>query len=88
MLALGGVVLLTEPWHGDVNLAGLGYAGLAAVGWGGCIVMTQRVGDRFSGITGLALAVPIAALTAAVVGIPLAASHVTPAHHRRRGPAR
>jgi inner membrane transporter RhtA len=34
-LALIGVVLLTEPWKGDINLAGLGFAGLAAIGWAG-----------------------------------------------------
>ena len=26
-MALLGVVLLTEPWHGDINLAGIGFAG-------------------------------------------------------------
>lgn len=32
-VALLGVVLLTEPWRGEVNLAGVGFAALAAVGW-------------------------------------------------------
>ena len=77
-VALVGVVLLTEPWQGDVNLAGIAFAGFAAIGWATYIVLTQRVGDRFDGITGLTITVPIAAITAGVVGIPQAAGHLTP----------
>lgn len=76
-LALIGVVGLTEPWHGDIDAAGLVLAGLAAVGWGTYILLTQRVGDRFTGLTGLSMTIPVAALTAAVVGIPQAAGHIT-----------
>jgi inner membrane transporter RhtA len=76
-VALLGVALLTEPWHGHVHAAGLGFAALAAVGWGGYIVLTQRVGDRFTGLTGLSLTVPVAAVTAAVFGIPQAAGHLS-----------
>ena len=39
---------------------------------------TQRIGDRFSGIGGLSLTIPVAAATAAVVGVPQAAGHLTP----------
>jgi inner membrane transporter RhtA len=67
-----GVGLLTRPWHGDVNLVGVGFAGLAAVGWACYILLTQQIGDRFSGVTGLALTVPVAAVTASVLGIPQA----------------
>ncbi len=77
VLALGGVVLLTEPWHGEVNPVGILFAGLAAVGWALYIVLSQRVGDRFSGISSLSLTIPIAAVTAAVVGIPQAAGHLS-----------
>ncbi|RJT97061.1 EamA family transporter [Arthrobacter frigidicola] len=77
ILALGGVVLLTEPWHGEVNPVGILFAGLAAVGWALYIVLSQRVGDRFSGISSLSLTIPIAAGTAAVVGIPQAAGHLS-----------
>lgn len=77
-LALIGVVLLTSPWAGAVDLLGVGWAALAAVGWGVYIVLTQRVGDRFTGIRGLSLTVPVAALTAAVAGVPEAAGHLTP----------
>ena len=75
-LALLGVVLLTEPWAGEINLAGIGLAGLAAVGWAVYIVLTQRIGDRFTGIGALSLTVPVAAATAAVVGIPQSAGHL------------
>jgi inner membrane transporter RhtA len=77
VLALGGVVLLTEPWHGEANPVGILFAGLAAVGWALYIVLSQRVGDRFSGISSLSLTIPIAAVTAAVVGIPQAAGHLS-----------
>lgn len=76
-VALVGVVLLTEPWQNGVDPAGIGFASLAAVGWAGYIVLTQHVGDRFDGLSGLSLTVPVAAATAAVVGIPQAAGHVT-----------
>jgi inner membrane transporter RhtA len=77
LLALSGVVLLTEPWQGTIDPVGVGYAAGAAIGWGAYIVLTQRVGDRFAGVKGLAMTVPIAALTTAVVGIPQAAGHLT-----------
>ncbi|HEY2276911.1 MAG TPA: EamA family transporter [Streptosporangiaceae bacterium] len=76
-LALLGVALLTQPWHGGINPGGLGFAGLAAAGWAIYILLTQRVGDRFSGTRGLSLTVPIAAATAAVLGIPQAAGHLS-----------
>jgi inner membrane transporter RhtA len=76
-LALVGVVLLTDPWQGQIDLAGIGFAGLAAVGWAAYILLTQRVGDRFTGIGTLSLTVPVAAVTAAVVGIPQAAGQLT-----------
>ena len=76
-LALLGVALLTEPWQGIVDPAGLGFAVLAAIGWATYIVLTQRLGDRFTGLGGLSLTVPVAAATAAVVGIPEAKGHLT-----------
>ncbi len=76
-LALTGVALVTEPWLGDINLAGVTFAALAAIGWGTYVVLTQRIGDRFSGIKGLSLTVPVAAATAAIVGVPQAANHLS-----------
>ncbi|MCW2810545.1 MAG: hypothetical protein JWP61_1003 [Friedmanniella sp.] len=77
-LALIGVLLLAQPWRGRVDPAGLGFAALAAVGWAGYILLTQHVGTRFSGIGGLGLTVPVAAVTAAAFGVPQAAGHLTP----------
>lgn len=76
-LALVGVIGLTEPWEGDINGPGVGFAAAAAVLWGGYIVLTQKVGDRFTGISALSMTVPIAAVTAAVVGVPQAAGHLS-----------
>lgn len=77
-LALAGVVLLTEPWYGGIDVTGVGFAGLSAIGWATYILLTQRVGDRFTGIGALSLTVPVAAATAAVLGVPQAAGHLTP----------
>lgn len=77
-LALIGVVVLTQPWAGSVNLIGISYALLSAVGWGTYIILTQKIGDRFSGISGLAITIPISALAAAVIGVPQAIGNITP----------
>lgn len=76
VLALVGVLLLTQPWQGEINSLGLLFAALAAFGWATYIVLTQRIGDRYAGIGGLSLTVPIAAATAAIVGVPQAAGHI------------
>lgn len=70
LLAFAGVVVLTEPWHGEIDLVGVGFALLAGACWGLYNVFTQVVGDRFSGITGLSLTIPIAAIATAPVGLP------------------
>lgn len=69
-LAFVGVLLMTEPWQGDLNVRGIVYAVVAAVGWGLYIVITQHVGDRFSGVNGLAISLPVAAIVTAFVGVP------------------
>lgn len=78
VLALVGVVLMTEPWHGQVDLAGVAFAAVAGAGWGFYILLTQHVGDRLTGLGSLSMTVPVAALTAAVVGVPQAAGDLTP----------
>lgn len=70
VLALGGVLLLTEPWEGQVNLPGIAYAVGAGTCWAVYNLLTQRVGDRFSGVTGLSLTLPVAALTIMPFGLP------------------
>lgn len=77
VVALGGVVLLTEPWTGEVEWLGVLFALIAAAGWASYIVLTQHVADRFSGIQGLALATPVAAVTASLAGVPQAWGNIT-----------
>ncbi|MBM2619427.1 EamA family transporter [Actinoplanes sp. LDG1-06] len=67
VLAGVGVVLLTAPWRGSVDLLGVGYALGAAVCWGAYIVLTQKVGDQLHGLQGLAVSMPVAALAATFV---------------------
>jgi inner membrane transporter RhtA len=69
-LAAVGVLLLTEPWTRSLDLAGIGFALGAAACWAAYILLTQRVGDQVSGVRGLAVAMPVAALTATVIAGP------------------
>jgi inner membrane transporter RhtA len=68
---------MTQPWQGRIDALGLGFAVFSAVGWATYILLTQRVGDRFEGLGGLTLTIPVAAVTAAIPGIPQAARHLT-----------
>jgi inner membrane transporter RhtA len=68
--AAAGVVLLTEPWQGGVDLLGVACALGAASSWAVYILFTQRVGDRVSGLSGLAVSIPVAAVTAMLVAVP------------------
>lgn len=77
-LALLGVILLTEPWRGHLHPAGVGFAAVAALGWATYILLTQRVADRFTGLGGLSITIPIAAVTAATIGIPHTVGRLTP----------
>ena len=77
VLALVGVLILTQPWEPNVDLVGVGFAALAGTMWALYIILMQRVGDRFAGLDGLAVMMPVAALTAAVIGVPQAWGHVT-----------
>jgi inner membrane transporter RhtA len=77
-LALIGVLLLTEPWTGEIDGLGVLLALGSACCWAAYILMTQAVGDRFTGLDGLAITIPIAAVAASVVGIPQAWGHITP----------
>lgn len=77
-LAAAGVVLLTEPWTGDVDLIGVLYALSAALCWAFYILLTQRVGDEVAGIKGLGVSMPVAALVATAVVGPSVIPELTP----------
>jgi inner membrane transporter RhtA len=64
VLAAAGVVLLTRPWAGGINPAGLGIALGAGACWGTYILLTQHVGDRVTGLSGLAVSIPVAGIVA------------------------
>jgi inner membrane transporter RhtA len=68
-LAMIGVIGLTEPWHGRLNLTGVAFAVAAGAGWAVYILLTQRVGAQLSGLQGLAMSLG----TATIVAAPLAA---------------
>ncbi|MEU3462841.1 EamA family transporter [Streptomyces sp. NPDC006733] len=72
-----GVVLLTEPWHGGTDLVGIGFALAAALCWAVYIAFTQKVGDQVTGLKGLALSMPVAALVTTFFAAPTELGHVT-----------
>lgn len=73
-----GVLLLTQPWSGTVDLVGVGYALAAAVCWAGYILLTQRVGDEVAGINGLAVSMPVAGLVATLTVGPAVFDRMSP----------
>ncbi|HSE10555.1 MAG TPA: EamA family transporter [Nocardioidaceae bacterium] len=76
-VAAVGVLLLTEPWHGETDLVGVAFALAAAACWAAYILLTQRVGDQVSGIAGLAVSMPVAGLVATAVAGPSVAPLLT-----------
>jgi inner membrane transporter RhtA len=70
-LAAAGVILLTGGDTGHLNVAGIVFAGLSALGWGGYIMFSVATGRRFTGASGLALAM----IVAAVAVTPVAAAN-------------
>jgi inner membrane transporter RhtA len=77
VLAAIGVVLLTQPWHGGTDPAGLAFALGAGVCWGAYILLTQHVGDRVTGLNGLAVSMPVAGLVAILAAAPAGLGRVT-----------
>src|SRR4051812_25263030 len=78
LLAAGGVILLTTPWRGEVDLLGVGLALAAAACWAAYILLTQRVGDALDGLQGLAVSMPVAGLVATFTVSPAAFAAITP----------
>ena len=79
VIAAVGVLLLTEPWRGALDPAGVAFALAAAVAWALYIVLTQRVGDEVAGLQGLAISMPVAGLVATAVAGPSLVGDLTPA---------
>lgn len=77
-LAAVGVVLMTQPWAGTVDIVGVSYALAAAVCWAGYILLTQRVGDEVAGVNGLAVSMPVAGLVGTIVAGPGVFDRLTP----------
>ncbi len=69
-LAAAGVLLLTEPWRGGTDPAGIAFAVGAALCWGTYILLTQRAGDQVAGLRALAVSMPVAGLVATAVAGP------------------
>lgn len=67
-LAVVGVVLLGGVTD-HVDAAGVGFAIAAALGWASYIVLSRRTGSRFDGIDGLAMAMVVATIAVAPLGI-------------------
>src|SRR4051812_30791761 len=78
LLAAAGVLLLTEPWRGEIDPVGVLFALGAAACWAAYILLTQRVGDELSGLRGLSVSMPVAGLVATAVAGPLVFDRLTP----------
>lgn len=76
--AMVGVVVLTQPWSGRLDVPGILFAAGAAVGWAGYILLTQRVGAQVQGLQGLAISFGTAALVATPFGAVAAIEGMTP----------
>jgi inner membrane transporter RhtA len=78
LVAAGGVLCLTQPWDGAVDPVGVAFALSAAACWAAYILLTQRIGDAVSGIGGLAISMPVAAVVATFVVGPGIVGHLSP----------
>ncbi|HEV7657328.1 MAG TPA: EamA family transporter [Mycobacteriales bacterium] len=77
-LALAGVLALTEPWTGSIDLGGVGFALAAAAGWAAYLVLTQRVGAEVEGLRPLAVSMSAGALLTAPLAAGPALTGLTP----------
>jgi len=69
-LAFAGGMLLTQPWHGSVDGLGVMFALGAAACWAAYIVLTQHVGGNVTGLQGMGVSLPVAAVVATAVAGP------------------
>lgn len=78
LLALAGVLALTSPWAGAIDLAGVGFALAAAAGWAAYLVLTQRIGTAVAGLGPLAVSLTVGALVTAPVAAGPVLAGLTP----------
>jgi inner membrane transporter RhtA len=62
--AIGVLLLTREHSHWSVDLGGIGFAALAALGWAAYSILMKRVGASFPGLQGLSVALLVAAMVA------------------------
>lgn len=75
-LAAAGILLLSDFGSGDLDRLGVGLALLAGAFWAAYILLSVRVGQAFPGGSGLALAMVVATVPLAPVGIAEAGSEL------------
>jgi inner membrane transporter RhtA len=74
VLAAVGILLLAPGPGGDLDVLGVAFALVAGGFWAAYIVLSARVGRRFAGGDGLALAMCVGAALLLPVGVPVAGS--------------
>jgi len=77
-LAAVGVVLLSQPFSGGIDMIGVLLALAAGAAWALYIVLTQNVGDQVAGVTGLAVSMPVAGVVATFFVSPTVFERMTP----------
>ena len=68
-LAAAGVLLLAQGSGGHLDLAGVAFALLSAVGWAGYILFSRATGQRVPGSAGLVIAMCVAAVLVTAPGV-------------------
>ena len=68
-LAAAGVLLLTQGSRGHLDVAGVVFALVSAAGWAGYILLSRATGQRFSGASGLVIAMCVAAVLVTGPGV-------------------
>ncbi len=77
VFAAAGVVLLTEPWRGTIDLIGVAFALASAACWAAYILLTQLAGDEVSGVTALGVSMPVAGIVSTIAVGPWALGQVS-----------
>lgn len=72
------MLLLTRPWAGGADPVGIAFALAATACWAAYILLAQQAGDEVTGVRGLSISMPVAALVATVVVGPQSWGRVTP----------